>query len=67
MTSSRIDACRRGRSSRATHASANLGLLKARFRQHSFELHTHPTYVIALITESCERVGDCAGPLEYRL
>ena len=45
----------------------DLGLLSARFRQHSFELHTHPTYVIALITEGCERVGDCAGPLEYRL
>ncbi len=34
----------------------DLGLLKARFRQHRYELHTHPTYVIALITEGCERV-----------
>src|SRR5277367_2016046 len=34
----------------------DLGLLKARFRRHRYELHTHPTYVIALITEGCERV-----------
>ncbi len=35
---------------------ADLGLLAARFTQHRYELHTHPTYVIALITEGCERV-----------
>ena len=34
----------------------DLGLLKARFRRHRYELHTHPTYVIALITEGCERI-----------
>ncbi len=31
-------------------------MLKARFTRHRYELHTHPTYVIALITEGCERV-----------
>ncbi|MGL4289413.1 MAG: AraC family ligand binding domain-containing protein, partial [Phreatobacter sp.] len=35
----------------------DLGLLKARFRQHRYDRHTHPTYVIALITEGCERVS----------
>ncbi|MBN8941987.1 MAG: AraC family transcriptional regulator [Rhizobiales bacterium] len=35
----------------------DLGLLKARFRRHRYDRHTHPTYVIALITEGCERVG----------
>lgn len=34
----------------------DLGLLQARFTRHRYELHTHPTYVIALITEGCERV-----------
>jgi len=34
----------------------DLGLLKARFTRHRYELHTHPTYVIALITEGCERI-----------
>jgi len=37
-------------------AFPGLGLLKARFRQHRYERHTHPTYVVALITEGCERV-----------
>ncbi|QCI63090.1 AraC family transcriptional regulator [Phreatobacter stygius] len=35
----------------------DLGLLKARFRQHRYDRHTHPTYVIALITGGCERVS----------
>jgi AraC-like DNA-binding protein len=35
---------------------ADLGLLKARFTRHRYELHTHPTYVIALITAGCERI-----------
>ena len=34
----------------------DMGLLKARFRHHRYELHTHPTYVIALITGGCESV-----------
>ena len=34
----------------------DLALLKARFRRHRYERHTHPTYVIALITDGCERV-----------
>src|SRR6185503_6774907 len=34
----------------------DLGLLKARFTCHRYDLHTHPTYVIALITAGCERV-----------
>ncbi|TIW43521.1 MAG: AraC family transcriptional regulator, partial [Mesorhizobium sp.] len=34
----------------------DLGLFKARFTQHRYELHTHPTYVIALITSGCERI-----------
>ncbi len=34
----------------------DLALLKARFRQHRYEMHTHPTYVVALITAGCERV-----------
>ncbi|TIL37978.1 AraC family ligand binding domain-containing protein [Mesorhizobium sp.] len=33
-----------------------LGLFKARFTQHRYELHTHPSYVIALITAGCERI-----------
>ncbi len=33
-----------------------MGLLKARFRRHRYDLHTHPTYVIALVTEGCEAV-----------
>ncbi|MET3579660.1 AraC-like DNA-binding protein [Mesorhizobium robiniae] len=37
----------------------DLGLFKARFTQHRYELHTHPTYVIALITSGCERI--CIG------
>lgn len=34
----------------------DLSLLRARFRQHRYDLHTHPTYVIALITGGCERL-----------
>jgi len=34
----------------------DLGLFKARFTQHRYALHTHPTYVIALITGGCERI-----------
>jgi AraC-like DNA-binding protein len=34
----------------------DLALLKARFKRHRYELHTHPTYVIALITDGCERL-----------
>jgi AraC-like DNA-binding protein len=34
----------------------DLGLMKARFTHHRYELHTHPTYVVALITHGCERV-----------
>lgn len=34
----------------------DLGMLKARFTRHRYELHTHPTYVIALITQGSERV-----------
>ncbi len=34
----------------------DLGLFKARFRQHRYALHTHPTYVIAVITAGCERI-----------
>ena len=34
----------------------DLGLLKARFTRHRYDRHTHPTYVIALITEGCERI-----------
>jgi AraC-like DNA-binding protein len=37
-------------------AFRDLGMLKARFTRHRYELHTHPTYVIALITRGCERV-----------
>lgn len=33
-----------------------LSLLRARFRRHRYDLHTHPTYVIALITGGCERL-----------
>ena len=35
---------------------ADLCLLKARFTHHRYELHTHPTYVIAIITQGCERL-----------
>ncbi|CEJ12229.1 Transposon Tn10 TetD protein [bacterium YEK0313] len=34
----------------------DLGLMTARFTRHRYDLHTHPTYVIALITEGCERI-----------
>jgi AraC-like DNA-binding protein len=34
----------------------DLGMLKARFTRHRYQLHTHPTYVVALITHGCERV-----------
>lgn len=34
----------------------DLGLLKAHFTRHRYDLHTHPTYVIALITDGCERI-----------
>lgn len=37
-------------------AFPDLGLLKARFRRHRYQRHTHPGYVVALITEGCERV-----------
>jgi AraC-like DNA-binding protein len=35
---------------------ADLALLTARFTRHRYALHTHPTYVIALVTEGCERL-----------
>ena len=35
---------------------ADLCLLKARFIRHRYELHTHPTYVLAVITQGCERL-----------
>ena len=35
---------------------SDLGLLKARFTRHRYELHTHPTYVVALVTDGCERL-----------
>jgi AraC-like DNA-binding protein len=34
----------------------DLCLLKARFTHHRYDLHTHPTYVIALIMQGCERL-----------
>ena len=34
----------------------DLGLMRARFTRHRYDLHTHPTYVIALITAGCERI-----------
>lgn len=34
----------------------DLSLLKARFTRHRYELHSHPTYVVALITEGCEQL-----------
>ncbi len=34
----------------------DLGLFKARFTRHRYALHTHPTYVVALITAGCERI-----------
>ena len=34
----------------------DLGMMKARFTRHRYDLHTHPTYVVALITGGCERV-----------
>lgn len=37
-------------------AFRELGLLAARFREHRYERHTHEGYVVALITEGCERV-----------
>jgi AraC-like DNA-binding protein len=37
-------------------AFRDLGLLAARFREHRYDRHTHEGYVIALITEGCERV-----------
>ncbi len=37
-------------------AFPDLGLFKARFTRHRYALHTHPTYVIALITAGCERI-----------
>lgn len=33
-----------------------LGLLKARFTNHRYALHTHSTYVVALVTAGCERL-----------
>jgi AraC-like DNA-binding protein len=35
---------------------AGLALLKARFTRHRYALHTHPTYVVALVTAGCERL-----------
>jgi AraC-like DNA-binding protein len=35
---------------------ADLGLLAARFTRHRYALHTHPTYVVALITDGAERI-----------
>jgi hypothetical protein len=35
---------------------ADLGLISARFVRHCYDLHTHATYVIALITAGCERI-----------
>jgi AraC-like DNA-binding protein len=34
----------------------DMDLLKARFTRFCYQLHTHPTYVIALITYGCERL-----------
>jgi AraC-like DNA-binding protein len=34
----------------------DLGLLRARFTRHRYDRHTHPTYVVALITAGCERI-----------
>jgi AraC-like DNA-binding protein len=34
----------------------DLSLLKARFTRHRYDLHTHPTYVVALVTDGCERL-----------
>ncbi|HEY6433183.1 MAG TPA: AraC family transcriptional regulator [Acetobacteraceae bacterium] len=34
----------------------DMAMLTARFRRHRYDLHTHPTYVIALVTDGCERV-----------
>lgn len=34
----------------------DLCLLKARFIRHRYELHTHPTYVLAVVTQGCERL-----------
>ncbi|MEY9460242.1 MULTISPECIES: AraC family transcriptional regulator [Bradyrhizobium] len=34
----------------------DLGLLKAKFTKHRYDRHTHPNYVIALITAGAERV-----------
>jgi AraC-like DNA-binding protein len=34
----------------------DLCLLKARFKRHRYELHTHPTYVLAVVTQGCERL-----------
>lgn len=34
----------------------DLALISARFTRHRYHLHAHPTYVIALITEGCERI-----------
>ncbi len=34
----------------------DLGLFKARFISHRYDLHTHATYVVALITAGCERI-----------
>jgi AraC-like DNA-binding protein len=34
---------------------SDLGMLRATFRDHKYNLHTHSTYVIALITDGCER------------
>ena len=41
----------------------DLGLLKARFTRHRYDRHTHPTYVIALITDGAERVQVGRAPV----
>lgn len=35
---------------------SDLTMLKARFTRHRYDLHTHPAYVVALVTEGCERL-----------
>ena len=35
---------------------AEMSLLKARFTRHRYALHTHETYVVALVTQGCERL-----------
>lgn len=37
-------------------AFPDLGLFEARFTRHRYDRHTHPHYVIALITAGCEKI-----------